>query len=468
MNLLIIGGGPGGYETAIRAAQMGATVTLVEKESLGGTCLNVGCIPTKALIHSADLYNEVVKDAAKQGVVCENVTLDFQAVQARKQKVVSQLVNGVGSLMKAYGITVKKGMAVFTAKDTVQVRSAEGTEDLTFDKCIIASGSVPSVVPIPGHDLDGVVDSTGALNFSEVPKSLAIIGGGVIGIEIGHAYARFGTKVTVIEMLPEILMNLDKDLVAVQRRNMRRAKIDVKTSSAVQSIEKTEEGLKVNVKDSNDKEFSLTAEKVLMCVGRRPATDDMGLDEIGVERDRRRILVDENFKTSVDNIYAIGDCIGGIMLAHVASAEGGACLEGIMGKERTVNLSVIPSCVYTQPELAGVGLTEQECEKQAEENGLEYEIGKFPLMGNGKSLIIGEQSGLVKVIAEKATGKVLGIHMAGPNATEIIMEGALAIAKGCTVQDVLDTVHAHPTVSESVKEAAHAVFGSAVNMPPAK
>lgn len=468
MNLLIIGGGPGGYETAIRAAQMGCEVTLVEKESLGGTCLNVGCIPTKALIHSADFYNEVLKEGAKNGVICENVSLDFQAVQARKQKVVSQLVNGVGSLMKAYGITVKRGTAVFTAKDTVEVRSEEGTEALSFDKCIIASGSVPSVVPIPGYDLEGVVDSTGALAFEEVPASLAIIGGGVIGIEIGHAYARFGTKVTIIEMLPEILMNLDKDLVAVQRRNMRRAKIDVKTSSAVQSIEKVDEGLKVNVKDANDKEFSVVAEKVLMCVGRRPATDDMGLDEIGVERDRRRIVVDENFKTSVDNIYAIGDCIGGIMLAHVASAEGGACLEGIMGKERTINLSVVPACVYTQPELAGVGLTEQECEKLAEEQGLQYEVGKFPLMGNGKSLVIGEQSGLVKIIADKETGKVLGIHMAGPNATEIIMEGALALNMGATFQDILDTVHAHPTVSESMKEAAHAVFGNAVNMPPSK
>ncbi|MBQ7703519.1 MAG: dihydrolipoyl dehydrogenase [Firmicutes bacterium] len=468
MKLLIIGGGPGGYETAIRAAQMGAEVTLCEKDSLGGTCLNVGCIPTKALLHSADLYNEVLKDAAKSGVVCENVALDFQAVQARKAKVVSQLVNGVGSLMKAYGITVIKGHAVFTARDKVEVRTEEGVQELTFDKCIIASGSVPSVVPIPGHDLEGVVDSTGALNFEEVPASLAIIGGGVIGIEIGHAYARFGTKVTVIEMLPEILMNLDKDLVAVQRRNMRRAKIDVKTGSAVQSIEKDEAGLKVNVKDSQDKEFSVVAQKVLMCVGRRPATDDMGLDEIGVQRDRRRIVVDQDFRTTVPDIYAIGDCIGGIMLAHVASAEGGACLEGIMGKERTVNLSVIPSCVYTQPELAGVGLTEQDCEKLAEEQGLQYEIGKFPLMGNGKSLIIGEQSGLVKIIAEKDTGKVLGIHMAGPNATEIIMEGALALSMGASVEDILDTVHAHPTVSESMKEAAHAVFGNAVNMPPAK
>ena len=468
MKLLIIGGGPGGYETAIRAAQMGCEVTLVEKDSLGGTCLNVGCIPTKALIHSADLYNEVTKEAAKSGVICENVTLDFQAVQARKAKVVSQLVNGVGSLMKAYGITVKKGTAVFTAKDKVEVRSEEGTEELGFDKCIIASGSVPSVVPIPGCDLEGVVDSTGALSFEEVPASLAIIGGGVIGIEIAHAYARFGTKVTVIEMLPEILMNLDKDLVAVQRRNMRRAKIDVKTSSAVQSIEKIDEGLKVNVKDASDKEFAVVAEKVLMCVGRSPATDDMGLDEIGVQRDRRRIVVDSDFQTTVPNIYAIGDCIGGIMLAHVASAEGGACLEGIMGKERTVNLSVIPSCVYTQPELAGVGLTEQDCEKLAAEGGLEYEVGKFPLMGNGKSLIAGEQSGLVKVIAEKESGRVLGIHMAGPNATEIIMEAALALSMGATVEDVLSAVHAHPTVSESVKEAAHAVFGNAVNMPPGR
>ena len=462
MKLVIIGGGPGGYETAIRAAQMGAEVTLIEKNSLGGTCLNVGCIPTKALLHSADLYHEIKADAKKNGILVEGITIDFPAMQAKKAKVVKQLVNGVGALMKANGITVMKGTAVFTAKDKIEVRTEDSAEEVTFDKCIIASGSIPSVVPLPGHDLDGVVDSTGALSFEEIPESLAIIGGGVIGIEMAHVYQRLGTKVTVIEMLPEILINLDKDVVAVQRKLMRRAKIDVLTDTKVGSIEKVDDGLKVNVTDPEGNEKAVIAKKVLMCVGRRPATADMGLEEIGIEMERGRILVDETFKTSVDNIYAIGDCIGGIMLAHTASAEGAACVEGLMGKKSELNLKVVPSCVYTYPEMSGVGLTEQECEKE----GLDYQTGTFPLGGNGKSLIIGDQNGLVKIIADKATGKIIGMHMMGPGATELIMEGALAITMGATVENIINTIHAHPTVGESVKEAAESVFGNPINMPP--
>ena len=462
MKLVIIGGGPGGYETAIRAAQMGAETVLIEKGNLGGTCLNVGCIPTKALLHSADLYHEIKNDAKKNGIIVDSVTIDFAAMQAKKAKAVKQLVNGVGGLMKANGITVMKGTAVFTAKDKVEVRTEEGAEEVTFDKCIIASGSVPSVVPLPGHDLEGVVDSTGALNFEETPESLAIIGGGVIGIEMAHVYNRLVTKVTVIEMLPEILMNLDKDVVAVQRKLMKKAKIDVMTETKVGSIEETDDGLKVNVTDVEGNEKSVTAQKVLMCVGRRPATADMGLEGIGVEMERGRIIVDETFKTSVDNVYAIGDCIGGIMLAHTASAEGAACIEGIMGHKSNLNYKVIPACVYTYPEMSGVGLTEQEAEK----DGLNYQVGTFPLMGNGKSLIIGEQNGLVKIIADKETKKIMGVHMMGPGATEMIMEGTLAMAMGATVEDLINTVHAHPTVGESIKEAAESVFGNPVNMPP--
>lgn len=462
MKLVIIGGGPGGYETAIRAAQMGCEVTLIEKDSLGGTCLNVGCIPTKALLHSADLYHEIKNDAKKNGIIVEGVSLDFQAMQAKKAKAVKQLVNGVGGLMKANGITVVKGTAVFTEKDKIEVRNEETSEEITFDKCIIASGSVPSVVPLPGHDLEGVVDSTGALAFEEIPESLAIIGGGVIGIEMAHVYNRLGTKVTVIEMLPEILMNLDRDVVAVQRKLMKKAKIDVMTETKVGSIEKTDEGLKVNVTDSEGNEKSVVSEKVLMCVGRRPATQGMGLEEIRVETERGRIIVDENFMTSVENIYAIGDCIGGIMLAHTASAEGAACIEGIMGRKSGLNLKVVPFCVYTYPEMSGVGITEQEAEKE----GLNYQTGKFPLMGNGKSLIIGEQNGLVKIICDKETGKILGVHMMGPGATEMIMEGTLAMTMGATAEDLINTIHGHPTVGESVKEAAESVFGNPVNMPP--
>ena len=462
MKIVIIGGGPGGYETAIRASQMGAETVLIEKGSLGGTCHNVGCIPTKALLHSADLYHEIKADAKKNGILVEGLSVDFSAMQARKAKVVKQLVSGVGSLMKANNITVMKGTAVFAAADKIEVKNGEETQEVTFDKCIIASGSIPSVVPLPGHDLEGVVDSTGALAFEEIPESLAIIGGGVIGIEMAHVYQRLGTKVTVIEMLPEILMNLDRDIVEVQRKLMRRSRIDVLTSTKVSSIEKTEEGLQVNVTDPDGNAKGVAAQKVLMCVGRRPNTAGMGLEDIGINMERGRILVDEAFRTSVENIYAIGDCIGGIMLAHTASAEGAACIEGIMGRKSELDLKVVPSCVYTYPEMSGVGLTEQECEKE----GLDYQVGKFPLAGNGKSLVIGEQSGLIKIIADKETKKVLGVHMMGPAATEMIMEGALAMTMGATVDDIINTIHSHPTVGESVKEAAESVFGNPINMPP--
>ncbi len=464
MKIVVIGGGPGGYVAAIRAAQLGAEVTLVEKNAMGGTCLNVGCIPTKALIHSADLYHEIKKDAAKNGILVGDVSIDFAAMQKKKQSVVKQLVGGVGGLMSANGITVIKGTAKFKNKAEIEVETAEGVQTLGFDKALIASGSVPSVVPIPGRDLEGVVDSTGALNFEEIPQSLCIIGGGVIGIEMAHVYQRLGTKVTVVEMLPDILINLDADITAVMKKLMKKNKVDILLETKVNAIEKAENGLAVRVTAADGTEKAIEAEKVLMCVGRRPATEELGLGEIGIATERNRIIVDETYKTNVENIYAIGDCIGGIMLAHVASAEGIAAVEGMLGHKPNICFDAVPSCVYTSPEMSGVGLTE----KEAVQKGVEYKTGIFPLIGNGKSLIIGETSGLVKIIADKKTGEVLGMHMCGPNATELIVEGALAITKKATVEDILATIHAHPSVGESIQEAAHAVFGNALNMPPVR
>ena len=464
MKLTVIGGGPGGYVAAIRAAQLGAEVTLIEKEAMGGTCLNVGCIPTKALIHSADLYHEVKKDAAKNGVIVEGVSIDFATMQKRKQTVVKQLVGGVGGLMTANGIKVVKGVAKVKSATEVEVAAQDGTQVVAGDKVLIASGSVPSVVPIPGHDLEGVVDSTGALNFESIPESLCIIGGGVIGIEMAHVYQNIGTKVTIVEMLPDILINLDAEIVAPIKKAFKKNKVDILVETKVGSIEKAEGGLTVNMTDKEGNAKAVTAEKVLMCVGRKPQTAELGLDDLGIETERGKILVDEKYQTNVEGIYAIGDCIGGIMLAHVASAEGIAAVEGMMGEEPHIDFRTVPSCVYTSPELAGVGMTE----KQVSEAGIDYEVGKFPLVGNGKSLIAGDTSGLVKIIADKKTGEVLGMHMCGPSATELIVEGALAIQKKATVADILSTVHAHPSVGESLQEAAHAVFGNALNMPPVK
>lgn len=464
MKIVIIGGGPGGYETAIRAAQLGAEVTLVEKDSLGGTCLNVGCIPTKALIHSADLFYEISKEAAKNGIVVEGVSVDFDAVQAKKAAVVKQLVNGVGSLMKAYGVTVLKGTASFKDASTLKVTGEDGEQEVAFDKAIIATGSVPSRVPIPGSDLPGVVDSTGALEFDHVPESLTIIGGGVIGIELSHVYQRLGTKVTIIEMLPDILGNMDESITAVMKRMLKRNKVKLHLESRVNEICAGDDGLIVKFTDAKGRDVENVSEKVLLCVGRRPYTDGLGLDEVGVATERGRVLVDGDFKTNVDSIYAIGDVIGGIMLAHVASAEGLACVEKIMGEQPHTDFSIVPGCVYTSPEIGCVGMTE----KETVDAGIETEIGMFQMMGNGKALIKGETSGLVKIIARKDNGKVLGIHMIGPNATELVHEGVIALNMGATAEDIAAAIHAHPTVGESFKEAAHAVFGNAINMPPAK
>lgn len=462
MKLMIIGGGPGGYVAAIRAAQLGAEVTLVEKSALGGTCLNAGCIPTKALLHSAELYHEIKNDAKKNGVLADSLSLDFGAMQKRKASVVKQLVGGVGGLMKANGITVVKGTAKFKTADIVEVTGEEEAVELTAEKIIIAAGSVPSAVPIPGADLDGVVDSTGALAFDDVPESLCIIGGGVIGIEMAHLYQRLETKVTVVEMLPDILMNMDQDIVAVMKKQMKRNKIDLLLETRVERLEKDEQELKVHVTDKAGEEKEIAAQKVLMCVGRRPAVEELGLEDIGIATERGRIVVDANYRTNLENVYAIGDCIGGVMLAHAASAEGISAVEGIMGIAPHMDFRTVPSCIYTKPELSGAGLTE----KEAAERNLDYEIGTFPLMGNGKALIEGDTSGLMKIIADKESGRVLGIHMCGPGATELIAAGAMAIHKNAVVEDFLSTIHAHPSVAEAVQEAAHAVFGNALHMPP--
>lgn len=464
MKIAIIGGGPGGYVAAIRAAQLGAEVTLIEKRYMGGTCLNVGCIPTKALIHAADLYEEIKTQASKNGIITEGVSVDFEAMQKKKASVVKHLVGGVGALMKANGIEVISGTACFISPKDIEIKTEEGVRTLTFDKAIVASGSLPSTVPIAGSDIEGVVDSTGALSLEAIPESMCIIGGGVIGIEMAHIYQNLGTKITIVEMLDDILVNMDRDVTAAIKKVMKKHKTVIMTGTKVNSIEQADGGLVVNITDKDGNSGRIDAQKVLMCVGRRPDTANLGLEAAGIKAEKGRILVDERYRTSADDIYAVGDCIGGIMLAHVASAEGIAAVEDIMGLECSTDFNTVPSCVYTSPELAGVGLTEQE----AQRCGIEYETGVFPMMASGKAYIEGETSGLVKIIAEKETGKVLGLHMCGPSATELVTEGALAIKMGAKVQDIIDTIHAHPTVGESIHEAAHAVFGQSLNMPPSK
>lgn len=455
----VIGGGPGGYVAAIRAAQLGGDVTLVEKENLGGTCLNVGCIPTKALLHSAELYEDS-KDGFKYGVTASDVKVDFVKVQERKKAVVRQLVNGVRGLLAANKVKVVNGEASFTGKDTIDVKTEKGIEKIKTEKCIIATGSIPAKPPIPGIDSKQCIDSTGVLNLQEVPKSIVIVGGGVIGIEISTLYNALGCKIVVIEMMDEILPMMDGEITKMLRAKLSKSGVEILTSTKVMSFKDAGANVevKVEMKDGSTKVF--TGEKALISIGRKTNTQSLGLEKAGIVNDRGRITVNDKMETNVPGIYAVGDCIGKIMLAHVASAQGEVAAENALGQNSIFDSKTNPSCVYTKPEFASVGLTEEAAKAQK----IDYVTGKFPLSANGKSMIMGED-GMIKIIAGKKYKEILGAHILGPRATDLIGELALAIGMEATIDEVISTIHAHPTVSEAVKEAALAVDKRAIHIP---
>lgn len=454
MKLLVIGGGPGGYVAAIRAAQLGAEVTLVEKEYMGGTCLNVGCIPTKALLHTAELYEEA-KRAAEYGVIAEP-RLDFTAAQNKKAAVVNQLVGGVKGLMKANKIKVIMGTAAFTGKNAAQ---ADG-QTIPFDKAVIATGSVPAKPPITGIEAKQCIDSTGALALKKIPVSMVIIGGGVIGVEMATIYSAMGCKITIVEMLDEILPMMDRELTGLVRAKLQKKGVEIFTGAKVLSVEDKGDVALVNIKDKGGVK-ALKSEKVLVSAGRRSNTEALNLEAAAIRHKRGRILANEKQETSLPGVYAIGDCTGGCMLAHVASAQGETAAENAMGHSAVYNGKTNPSCVYTSPEFAGVGLTEE----QVKERKVEYVVGRFPLTANGKSLIMGGGEGVVKILAGKKYGEILGMHMVGPRATDLIAEGALAIGVESTLDELIATIHAHPTVGEAVREAGLAAKKRAIHVP---
>jgi len=457
----VIGGGPGGYVAAISAAQLGAQVTLIEKNRLGGTCLNVGCIPTKALLHSAEALVEA-KEMAEFGINVEVKGVDWKKVQAKKSSITEQLVSGVTGLMKVNKIKVIEGTASFSGKDTLAIAKNDGSkESLTFDKIIIASGSVPAAPPIPGvKENANCVDSTGALSFDSIPKTLVVIGGGVIGIELATVYSRFGADVTVVEAAEKLLPMMDGELTAMVRKSMEAKGVKIMTEAKVQSVEAASVGAKVNV-EVGGKVQAFEAEKVLVAVGRRTDTEALNLDAVGIAHDRGRISVNDKMETNVPNVYAIGDCLGKVMLAHVASAQGELAAENALGHSAVYDGKTNPSCVYTDPEFAGVGLTED----QAKEQGIAYKVGKFPLMANGKALIMNGGQGMIKFIVGAEYKEVLGVHIVGPRATDLIGECALAIGMEATVEDIIATIHAHPTVTEAIREAALASEKRAIHIP---
>ncbi|GIP09043.1 dihydrolipoyl dehydrogenase [Paenibacillus macerans] len=460
MKIVVLGGGPGGYVAAIRAAQLGADVTLVERKALGGTCLNVGCIPTKVLLHTAELYAQLKRDGKELGLEAGDISFNWPQLQKRKDRMIKLNAGGIDALLKKHRIAKVMGSATFTGEHELQVTAADGSKQTRhFDRAIIATGSEPAQIPIPGADLDGVITSDEALSLPEVPGRLCIIGGGVIGCEFASVYSSLGCRVTIVEMLPELIAAMDQDAVSCLKKQFAKEGIQIHTETRVESIEKTGGGLVVSTASSAGSR-TIEADKVLISTGRRPVTDGLGLERIGVDADRNGIKVNRRMQTNLAHIYAIGDCTGGVMLAHVASAEGMIAAEAIMGAPADIDFRTIPYCVYTRPELASVGMTE----KSARERGYEVRTGVFPLQVNAKSMIMGETNGLIKVVADAATDEILGLHIAGPRATDLIAEGALAIRLEATLDEIVTTIHAHPTVAESLPEAAHAAHHRAIHL----
>lgn len=453
-SVLVIGGGPGGYVAAIRAAQLGAKTTLIEKSALGGTCLNVGCMPTKALLHSAQVY-ELATKSESCGIIGESVLVDWKKVQANRASVTEKLTNGVKALVKVNKIKLVDGQAVFTGPKSVRV----GDSEYTADKVIIASGSHPIIPDIPGvSSSKACIDSTGALTLDHVPESMVIIGGGVIGLELGSVYNSFGTEVTVIEAMPKLLPLMDAELTAIVRAQLEGKGIKILTDSRVLSVSDGGKGALVEA-ETPEGNKTYEAEKVLLCVGRAPNTDGLGLDQAGIEKKDGCIKTNEYLETSVPGVYAVGDCTGKMMLAHAAMMMGEAAAENAMGGSVRFDPDTVPACAFVGPEFAGVGLTEE----AASSKGIKVKVGRFPMSANGRSLVMGYTDGMIKVVADAEYGEILGVHILAANAADIIEEAALAIKLECTLDELTETVHCHPTVSEALREASLAADKKAVH-----
>ncbi|WP_372397529.1 dihydrolipoyl dehydrogenase [Azospirillum sp. HJ39] len=454
-DVVVVGGGPGGYVCAIRAAQLGFKVACVEKRgTLGGTCLNVGCIPSKALLAASEKFEEAAHGLAKFGIKVGGVELDLPGMLSHKDKVVKDNVGGIEFLFKKNKVTWLKGAGKITAANTVEV---EGVGTVTASKAIvIATGS--EVTPLPGIAIDEkrVVSSTGALELAEVPKHLVVIGGGVIGLELGSVWGRLGAKVTVVEFLDRVLPTMDGELSKQAQRIFAKQGMDFKLSTKVTGASVTETGVTLTVEPAaGGAAQTIEADTVLVAIGRRPYTDGLGLEAVGVELDRGRVKIDGHFQSSVPGIYAIGDVVVGPMLAHKAEEEGVALAEQLAGQKSHVNHDLVPGVVYTWPEVAAVGKTEE----QLKAAGVAYKAGKFPFTANGRARASATTDGFVKILSDAATDQVLGVHMIGPNVSEMIGELVLAMEFSASAEDIARTCHAHPTLSEAVKEAALAVDG---------
>jgi dihydrolipoamide dehydrogenase len=460
-DLVVIGAGPGGYVAAVRAAQLGMRVACVEKEpELGGTCLRIGCIPSKALLDSSELFRQTKEHLDVHGIKVGEVNLDLAAMMRRKDRVVKGLTGGVAALFKKNKVASLRGNARVVAPGSLHIDGQE-PQTVSTKNILIASGSEP--MPLKGIDFDGehIVSSEEALSFETVPQRLLVIGAGAIGLEMGSVWARLGSNVRVIEFMDRIVPGMETELGSALKKILAKQGLSFQLSSTAKSAALEKDGKVMVTIEGNGKSATETADKVLVAVGRRPYTMGLGLEEVGLRLDEKgRIPVDEHFKTAIDGIYAIGDVIPGPMLAHKAEDEGVACVELLAGQAGHVNYDAIPNVVYTWPELAGVGKTEQECR----DAGREVRCGTFPFFANGRARAMEERDGLVKVIADAKSDRILGIHILGPRASDMIAEAALAIEFGASAEDLARTCHAHPTLPEAVKEAALAVAGRSIHV----
>jgi dihydrolipoamide dehydrogenase len=463
LDLLVIGAGPGGYVAAIRAAQLGLRTAVVERDAVGGVCLNRGCIPTKAMLRSADLF-AAMQHSGDYGILADNVRLDYESVVRRREKVVKQLTSGVSSLLQANSVPVVNGSARLDGRSVV-ITAADGqTQTLAARNVMLATGSVPAKPPIPGADGARVIDSDGALLLDEVPASVLVIGGGAVGSEWANIFHSFGASVTLVEMLPTLLPLEDEDMGKMLARSFSRRGITVHTSAKLLALLDGDNGEKIGVIEQKDgQQTRVSAEYVMIGIGRRPSTAGLGLEAAGIATDRRGFVeVDDRLRTNVPSILAIGDLTGKQLLAHLASHQGVVAVENLAGHDRAMDYRVVPSCTFTHPEVATVGLSEA----VAREAGYDVRVGTFPFQASGRAMTYGETEGMVKVVSESKYGELLGVHIIGANASDLIHEAALGIRLEATLDDLIDTIHAHPTLAESVHEASLAACGSPIHLPP--
>lgn len=457
LDVLVIGAGPGGYVAAIRAAQLGKKVAVVDKAEVGGVCLNRGCIPSKSLISAAKQY-EQAKEGSSIGINVEGVSVDMKKVQEWKQSVVNKLTGGVGQLLKGNGVEVISGEALFVSENEVRVFHGYDVNRYRFNHCIIATGSRPIEIPALPFS-ERILSSTEALMLDHIPQKMLVVGGGYIGIELGTVFAKLGTKVTVLEGADSILPGFEKPMVQMVRKKLKKLGVEIHTEAMAQASEVTENSVKVTAK-IKDKEETFEADYCLVTVGRRPNTDELGLEAIDMKlTDRGLIQIDKQCKTSIPNVYAIGDIVEGPALAHKASYEGKVAAEVIAGQPSEIDYMAIPAVVFSDPEMASVGLTEQ----QAKEEGYTVKTGRFSFAANGRALSVNETDGFVKVVANEEDGRVLGVQVVGPEASDLIAEAGLAIEMGATLEDIALTIHAHPTLAEVTMEAAEAALGHGIH-----